>query len=163
MLPLIRDWLSGSGLPGFPDEDGLEYMAGLECIDAIEGGYALVQGDKLIEPDCCCEFLNLKNWTEVLKKQPKHGYVWTGHPGLEINFEADRVSVRQLSEDGYPPPELLTTMAISVSELQTAVSQAEMMKARFTGDLLEQVIQVIGLRTDRELAAHVTSRLLGEC
>ena len=162
ILPLLQVWLSGSGLPGFPDEDGLEYMASLKCIDVIEGGYAVIHGDRVIEPDCCCGFSNLSNWEDVLRKQPEHGYVWTGHLGVDIKFEGDRVWLTQGSEDGHPPPEMLTKLSLSVAELNMAVNEANHKKLKLTELLRKRVIQLTGLHDDRELVDHVVGCLLGE-
>lgn len=163
MLRMIREVFEGSGLPGFPNEDGREDISDTDPLASLEGGYAIFGEDELLlEPGCCCGFADLDDWKQALLEQPENTDLWLGHPQTEISFVGEVVTVREGHEPyegGPPPPDSLVEFSISVNELGEAVKRAEEARRRFTERLLPRVRELVA---DPSLATKVTGWLMGE-
>ena len=158
ILRMIRECLHHSGLPGFPDKDGHENASDMEGVGSVRGGYAVLARDsELFEPQCCCEFVDLKNWKQALIDRPAAGTVYMGHPEAEINFAGELVTVKQ-GWEGTPPPESLQLFSVSIEELAAAVEKAELERERLTDELRGRVKELFA---DQIVVEQVVSALMG--
>ncbi|MCB9851347.1 MAG: hypothetical protein H6817_11660 [Phycisphaerales bacterium] len=159
IIRMIRESLQGSGLPGFPAENGHVRVSGIESICGLDGGFAILTRDgDIFEPQCCTDFSTLDSWKSALEERPKSGQLWIGHPQATISFDAETVTVTEGWEGSQEPESLLWFSATS-DELRDAVCNAEEARLRFAEALQARVLELI---TDDELAWQTTYRLMGD-
>ncbi len=159
MLRILRDDLTGSGAPGFPDDDGREdsWPHWLTHV-WLDGGVAFHAGGTTLEPQCCSDLGTLDNWKAAVDRG-ENGKVWTGHPETILLFDGDHVVVRDGWDDPAPRPNLLLETAVSRKQLSAAITQAIGERKRLAAALAGRVCELI---PDAAIAAQVAAMLVGD-
>ena len=154
---LVRGCLDESGIPGFPDGDGLQDETPDEGVPGLEGGYALFSGTTpVLEPGCCGDLGNLAEWEDALAERPADGSIWTGHPQLQVEFGPSSVTLRQ-GWDDPPAPEHLVETEFPFAWLADAIAGARSGLTVFAQGLLPVVADIV---PDHALARAVRDALV---
>lgn len=140
LVVVLRNYLLGIGIPGFPDSDGeVEEDLG-ERVGALSGGYALYDDDRpMLEPTCCCDLADLSEWRRLINQgSPEWEALTIGHAILSLRVAQDAVELREVAE--YPPrsvAEFVMPPNLARLALEDVSSRQRFFEARVTTSLRE--------------------------
>lgn len=135
---LLREALTGTGLPGFPLATDTAYpeLTPVDRISMLEGGYALlIDGHVCFPPSCCGDLGSITDWEATIVDRPAHGEIWIGHPALAVAWHDDLVTLTEQSEYPSPDDDLLEA-TIPAASLVAAVATARTDMTAFHADLI---------------------------
>ncbi len=157
---VIRKHLDESGIPGFPDSDGEIEQDLHDRILALQGGFALFDGEaSLIEPNCCCDLHNLDDWREALSVATSDWRdLWIGHPQLRVRLVGDDAEIRETQESNIP--QILRHFVVSIEKLEAAIDTASIELVRFEQKVRKVLAGIGELRDYAEDQLALLSSLL---
>lgn len=126
-LARILDRIVGSEALVAPDGPG-----------ALSGGFAVVTGGRvLIEPNCCCDLANWKDWQRAADcRETQWEMLWIGHPWLSVRSVGDDLILSKPHESSEPVPAWIFDRNLIAPALATARSELECFAQRLAQSLL---------------------------
>jgi hypothetical protein len=152
---VVEQALDGSGIVGFPDDEGEEDEDG-ERLLALNGGYALVDadGNVLFEPGCCCDLSDLASWQEAATHDGDDPYRLTiGHGVYSVSRSARDflISIAPERVGGE-----VTTFRVTHDEFRLALREASAIRE----ELRQSILRVLRDLLNDDRRAVTMSRIL---
>jgi hypothetical protein len=130
----------------FQEWGGIDSLSDPDCKPVLDGGLALQcpASDVLIEPGCCADLGDAKNWNEAAAyREAEWQTLWIGHPWLSVRYQPPWLVVSERHESDTPSDR----WAVFPEELGRAADDAKTELERFAGELA-LVLPVLGYRED---------------
>jgi hypothetical protein len=125
-------------------------------VGTLSGGYALLDaGQLVIEPRCCGDLRNLKEWRDAALRQCD-GSFWIGHPMLHAAVKGEHVALREdeMEHSGDMP---LREWLLSPDALAQAIPDAAREQEAFS----RRLEPILAERLDSSLVVPLARRLAG--
>ena len=132
LTAVLDEHLFQSPLGSLPSENVMDVY---EEVRTLSGGLAVVyEGKCLLEPQCCCDLNNIRDWSEATTYRGNEEDVtlWTGHPCLHIWFKEGKLLL-QLETDPS------TRFVVAPSQIHDALIPAITLQRQLSA-ALEQVV-----------------------
>lgn len=142
----------------FQEWGGIESLSDPDCKPVLDGGLALQcpASDVLIEPGCCANVGDAKNWKEAATyRGSEWQMLWIGHPWLSVRYQSPWLVVSEQHESASPSDRWV----VSPVELDRAADDATAELRRFAGELA-LILPALGYREDPMVMSH---KLAGLC
>lgn len=130
----------------FQEWGGIDSLSDSDCRPVLDGGLALrcSASDILIEPGCCADLGEAKNWKEAAAyREGEWQMLWIGHPWLSVRYQPPWLIVSEPHESNAPSDR----WAILPEELDRAADDAKAELERFAVELAG-VLPVLGYPED---------------
>lgn len=103
---------------------GVDTLVDPDCRPVLNGGLALQcpAGETLIEPSCCCDLGEAKNWKEAAAyRKAEWWMLWIGHPWISVRYQSPWVILSSPDESNEPTGR----WAVLPQELERAADEAQ--------------------------------------
>lgn len=130
----------------FEEWGGIDSLSDPDCKPVLDGGLALrcSSTDTLIEPGCCADLGDSKNWKEAAAyRGSEWQMLWIGHPWLSIRYQSPWLVVSEPHESSTPTDR----WTVSPEELNRAIDDAKTELERFAGEIA-RILPMLGFRED---------------